>query len=201
MDGLVGHQLLQQRGRRAPVDAHQVEEGHVEPGTQQRAQVLAQRLGRSVAAAQRQKLGAQVDDELHALRHADELAQQPHGRRLQLAAQRPCGLLAGAPLVDGLHRRLARQAVVARQGQQELLAAGRREREVGLPQLRRAPAPRRLAALAFEAGVDAALEARDVVVGKIGPQRRAHRLARATRGVDEGSAKTFEGTVDGIGKR
>ena len=54
MDRLVGDELFQQRGRRAPVDAHEVEEGHVEPGAQQRAQVLAQRLGRRIAAAQRQ---------------------------------------------------------------------------------------------------------------------------------------------------
>ena len=110
------------------------------------------------------------------------------------------GSLAVAPALDLGQRRLARQAVVVRQGQQEFLAAGRREREVGLPQLRRAAAPRRLAALAFEAGVDAVLESRDVVVGKIGTQRRADDLARAACGLDEGVAQTFERAAGGVGE-
>ena len=41
-----------------------------------------------------------------------------------------------------LHRRLARKAVVACQGQQEFLAPGRRERQVGLSKLRRPATPR-----------------------------------------------------------
>ena len=201
VDSLVGHQLFQQRGRRGPVDAHEIEEGHVEPGAQQRAQILAQRLGRGVAASERQQLGAQVDHELHALRQAHELAQQLHRRRFQFAPQRPGGVLARAPLVDGLHRRLPWQAVVARQGQQELLAAGGRERQVGLSQFGGPAAACGLAALAFEAGIDAALQPGNVVVGKIGPQGGAHRLAGAAGSVDESSTKSFEGTVDGIGEQ
>ena len=155
---------------------------------------------RGVAAPERQQLGAQVDHELHALRHADELAQQPHRRRLERAAQRPRRLLGGAPAVDGGHRRLARQAVVVRQRQQEFLAAGRRQREVGLAELGGAAAPRRLAALAFQAGIDAAFQPRDVVVGQVGAERGAHHLACAAGGVDEGVAQAFERAVDGIGE-
>ena len=159
-------------------------------------------MARGVAAAQRQQLGAQVDDELHALRHADEFAQQPYRGRFQRRGAAPArGSLPARHLLDGLHRGLARQAIVTGKRQQELLAAGRRQREVGLSQLRRAAAPRRLAALAFEAGVDAALQSRDVVVGQIGAQRRADGLAGAARGVDESIAKTFKGSVDGIGEQ
>ena len=147
---------------------------------------------RGIAAAEGQQLGAQVDHELHALRHADELAQQPHGGRLERLHQRARRLLGGPPALDLGQRRLARQPVVVRQGQQEFLAAGRREREIRLTELRRAAAPRRLAALAFEAGVDAVLEPRDVVVGKIGTQRRADDLARAACGFDEGVAQPLE---------
>ena len=135
---LVVDQLLQQRRRGLPVDAHQVEEADIEPGAEQRPQVFAQRPRRGVALAQGQKLGAQVDHELHALRHADELAQQVHGRRLERADQGARRLLGGAPALDRGHRRLARQAVVVGERQQEFLAAGRRQRQIGLPQLRRA---------------------------------------------------------------
>ena len=54
---------------------------------------------------------------------ADELAQQPHRRRFQLPAQRPRRILAGAPFLDGLQRGLTRQAVIARQGQQDATPA------------------------------------------------------------------------------
>ena len=91
--GLVGHQLLEQRRRGPPVDAHQVEEADIEPGAEQRPQVLAQRPRGGVALAQGQQLGAQVDHELHALRHADELAQQPHGGRFERAASARGGSL------------------------------------------------------------------------------------------------------------
>ena len=114
--------------------------------------------------------------------------------------QRARRLLGGPPALDLGQRRLARQAVVVRQGQQELLAAGRRQREVRLTELRRAAAPRRLAALAFEAGVDAVLEPRDVVVGKIGAQRRADDLARAACGFDEGVAQALERAAGGVGE-
>ena len=116
------------------------------------------------------------------------------------ARERARRLLGGAPALDLGQRRLARQAVVVREGQQELLAAGRRQREIGLPQLRRARAPRRLAALAFEAGVDAVLEPRDVVVGQVGAQRRADDLAGAARGFDEGVAQAFERAAGGVGE-
>ena len=97
---LVGDQLLEQRRRRPPVDAHQVEEADIEPGAEQRAQVLAQHPRRGVGPAQDQQLGAQVDHELHALRHADELVQQPHGGRFERLAQGARRLLGGAPALD-----------------------------------------------------------------------------------------------------
>jgi len=69
-----------------------------------------------------------------------------------------------------------------------------------LAQFRRTGAARCLAALAFEAGIDAALEARDVVVGHVGPERRgyAHDFARATGGLDEGVAQAFERAAGGM---
>ena len=44
------------------------------------------------------------------------------------------------------------------------------------------------------------LQPRDVVVGQIGPQRRADDLARAAGGFDEGVAQAFERAVDGVGE-
>src|SRR5262249_47295435 len=72
--------------------------------------------------------------------------------------------------------------------------------EIGLSQLGRACPPRRLAALAFERGIDATLQARDVFVRQVGPERRAHDLAGAARCFDEGFAQTVEGPVDGVGE-
>ena len=121
--------------------------------------------------------------------------------RLERADKGARRLLGGAPAFDRRHRGLARQAVVVRKRQQEFLATGRRPRQIGLSQLGRARAPRRLAALAFQAGVDAALQSRDVVVGQIWPQRRAHDFARPAGGLDESIAQAFKGSVDGIGEQ
>ena len=149
---LVGHQLLEQRRRGAPVDAHQIEEADVEPGAEQRTQILAQHARRGVGAAQGHQLGPQVDHELHALRHADEFMQQADGGRFERLAQGARRLLGRAPALDDRHRRLARQAVIVGERQQKFLAAGRRQREVGLTQLGGTAAPRGLAALALQAG-------------------------------------------------
>ena len=137
--------------------------------------------------AQGHQLGPQVDHELHALRHADEFVQQADGGRLERLAQGARRLLGSAPALDDRHRRLARQAVIVGERQQELLAAGRRQRKVSLTEFGGTSAPRRLAALAGQAGGDAALETRNVVIGQIGAQRRAHDLARAAGGFDKGS--------------
>src|SRR3546814_18637094 len=51
--GFVGDQLLEQRGRRVPVDGAQVEEAGVEPRQQQLAQVVVEALEIGVVAAPR----------------------------------------------------------------------------------------------------------------------------------------------------
>ena len=201
MDGLVVHQLFQKRRRGIPVDADQVEEGHVEPGAQEGTQVFAQGTGGRVGLAQRQQFGTQVDDELHPLRDADELAQQADRRRFQHTHQRPSRFLSRAPVLDLGDCRLARQPIVVGQRQEELFAACRRERKIGLPQFGSTAASRSLAALGLEAGVDAALEPWNVVVGQIGAQRRPDGFAGATGGIDEGDAQAFERAVDGVGER
>src|SRR3546814_5676127 len=78
--GFVGDQLLEQRGRRVPVDGAQVEEAGVEPRQQQLAQVVVEALEIGVVAAQRQQVGAQVDQELHPLRQRVELGEEKIGR-------------------------------------------------------------------------------------------------------------------------
>src|SRR3546814_12531871 len=79
--GFVGDQLLEQRGRRVPVDGAQVEEAGVEPRQQQLAQVVVEALEIGVVAAQRQQVGAKVDQELHPLRQRVELGEEtPAGR-------------------------------------------------------------------------------------------------------------------------
>ena len=85
------------------------------------------------------------------------------------------------------------------EGEQEFASAGRRQRQVGLPQLGGTAAARGLTALGFQAGVDAALQARDIVIGQIGAQRCADRFAGAAGGIDEGVAQAFERAVDRTG--
>ena len=65
---LVLDQLLDQRGRRVPADAAQVEEGDVEPGGEQVLELGVQRQQALVALQVRQQFGAQVDQEAHAVR-------------------------------------------------------------------------------------------------------------------------------------
>src|SRR3546814_7387025 len=79
--GFVGDQLLEQRVRRGPVDGAQVEEAGVEPRQQQLAQVVVEALEIGVVAAQRQQVGAQVDQELHPLRQRVELGEETQAGR------------------------------------------------------------------------------------------------------------------------
>ena len=114
--GLVADQLLDQRSRRIPVDAAQFEKRHIEPGGEQVLQFGVERNQPLVGLEKRQQLGAQVDQEAHALGLYRKALQQPHAGR----HQRPTQFQFGLAFVGRSDRRLV---VVARR--LELLRIGR----------------------------------------------------------------------------
>jgi hypothetical protein len=102
---LVLDQLFQQRGRGVPGDALQFEEADVEPRREARFQLAVERRQLGVVLQVAQQVGAQVDEELDALRDGVELRQYPDPRRAQRGAQlgfgiplrRPCPPPPGRP--------------------------------------------------------------------------------------------------------
>ncbi len=88
---LVLDQLLDQRGRRVPADAAQLEEADVEPGREHVLHLGIQRQQAPVGLQVRQHLGAHVHQEAHAIGSTAEALQQAPARRHRRAAQAHLG--------------------------------------------------------------------------------------------------------------
>jgi hypothetical protein len=97
MHRLVLDQLFQQRRRRVPGDALQFEEADVEPGREARFQLAVERRQAGLLVEVAQQVGAQVDEELDALRDGVELRQDADARRAQRGAQLGFGIPLASP--------------------------------------------------------------------------------------------------------
>ena len=140
MHGLVGHDLFQHQGRGSPGDALQLQEADVEPGVQQVLEIAFQGRHGRIVARQRQQLGPQIDQELHAFGQGVELGQQALAGAFQGIAQGMFGPIAGGDVGgggDGGHGAIDAGGVGAEfigQHMQEALAALGVQTEVGPPQ-------------------------------------------------------------------
>ncbi len=85
--GLVFDELFDQRGRRIPRQAPELQKGHVEPGGEQVLQIGIERHQPFVGLELGQQLGAQVHQKAHALRKNGKTLHQPRARRHQGPAQ------------------------------------------------------------------------------------------------------------------
>ncbi len=88
MDCLVSDQLFEQRGRRLPSDALELQEPDVEPRGKPGLQLSVQRREFLVFIQKTQQVRPQVNQELRALRQCIELGHDAHARRTQRRAQR-----------------------------------------------------------------------------------------------------------------
>ena len=134
---LVLDQLLDQRGRRVPADAAQVQEGDVEPGGEQVFELGIERQQALVGLEVRQQLGAQVDQEAHALADrwrsaaAGARAARPSARRRCTSAWRLVGR-AQRGLVAG-RARLLTFCTVGREASRSSAARRRAARRASRP--------------------------------------------------------------------
>ena len=75
MHRLVGDQFLQERGRRVPGDARQIQEAGVEPGGQQLAQVGVEAIERRGPVLEREQVGPEIYQKFNAFRQGIELGE------------------------------------------------------------------------------------------------------------------------------
>ena len=173
MHRLVGDELFQQQRRRAPRDAAQFEESHVEPVGQDALEVRLQPAQRRLVAGHAQQFGAHVDHELHTVRQRVELGEKSNARGLQRLTQTVLRLAAvgrvgrsrqgGRGGID----RVAIDVEFLGEHLEEAQAPRLFQGEVGTAEGGRAGARRHLAAPPFQAGAHVLADGRDVGIGKV----------------------------------
>ncbi len=183
MHRFVFDQFFEQRSRRMPGNTLQFEETDVEPGAQARLQFAVEHGQFLVLLQIAQQVGAQIDQELDALRDGVELGQDADARRAHGAAQRGFGL----PLVGradrllvggmGLFDLLRVGAEFQGDQLQEALAPLVVQAQIGFRQPRRPAARRHLAAQAFRTLAQLAAQLLDT----LGRQRDALGVAAHQR--------------------
>jgi len=86
VDRLVADQLLQQRGRRVPGQPVELQEADIEPGAQPRFEFAVEHRQLAIGFEVAQQVGAQIDQELHALGQGVELGEDADARGAQRRA-------------------------------------------------------------------------------------------------------------------
>ena len=144
---LVADDLLEQRGRRGPVDAAQHQKPAIEPRTEQMEKIAIDNRQRRVLVHQRQEVGAHLDQRRGAARRAIEPAEQLVAARLGGVVDFARGGLVGlgAEIGDRRHHPLAVGPELVSKRAKERCVIGRIERSVAAQDLGGERDPRGLA--------------------------------------------------------